>query len=108
MTQTLETKPTLLPTPMEKLAADKERVKAECALRKEKIDENFRYMRDYSGRLILSGLSSAVLPSPKQSGAKAEGLGLFSLVWNITRPLLFSWGIKRVQRVIGRATASNV
>lgn len=45
-------------TPLEKLISDKERIQRQCKRQEQKLNEDFSYIQENAGSLLLSGLSS--------------------------------------------------
>ena len=44
-------------TPLEKLISDKERIQRQCKRQEQKLNEDFSYIQENAGSLLLSGLS---------------------------------------------------
>lgn len=107
-------------TPLEKLISDKQRLLGECHIREEKLNEDFSYIQEHVGSLLLSGVSSLLFPSTKSHAKKEDsshkpvstassGLslgmsdylsmakGLLPMAWDIAQPMLLSWGIKKAK-----------
>lgn len=113
-------------TPLEKLISDKQRIMQECSFQEQKLNEDFLYIQDNAANLLLSGISSLLFPKTKAKSDKTEysptvpagesttpslGLsdylsvvqGLLPLAWDVARPLLVSWGIRKAQGwIIGK------
>jgi hypothetical protein len=112
-------------TPLEKLISDKQRILRECSFQEQKLNDDFLYIQDNASSLLLSGISSLLFPKTKAKSEKTDnnqpvagvspttplGLsdylsvaqGLFPLAWDVARPLLVSWGIRKAQAwVIGK------
>lgn len=110
-----------LQTPQEKLISDKARIQLECLMREQKLNDDFSYIQENAGSLLLSGLSALLFPSTKQTkktndnspvsvtpGQSAIPFGLseyvsigknmLPLVWDIAQPFLMTWGIKKAQK----------
>lgn len=108
-------------TPLEKLNFDKQRLLQESRNQEQKINEHFSYIKEHAGSLIFSGISSLIFPgtkshashedakpAPRPSGLPTASLGasdylsiakgMLPTVWDITRPLLLTWGIKKAQK----------
>lgn len=107
------------PNPLEILISEKEQIRIKCRLQEQKLNDDFSYIQQNSGNLLLSGLSSLLFPSRKSESsseaAKTEsreespsiilGLsdylsmvkGLLPVVWDIVRPVLITWGIARAR-----------
>lgn len=105
-------------TPLEKLISDKEHIRQQCALQEQKLNEDFSYMQENASSLLFSGISSLLFPNTKAkknesaetvavTNQPATPLGIsdlfavaqsmIPLAWDIARPLLLTWGIKKAQ-----------
>lgn len=107
-------------TPLEKLISERRRIQQECAVQEQKLNADFSYIQENAGTLLLSGLSTLLLPNTKAKSKEAEnsqpaqtsdvpsmslGLadylsvaqGLLPVAWEVARPLLTAWGIQKVQ-----------
>jgi hypothetical protein len=94
-------------TPVQKLLADKKRVKAECLAREERISGNILYVQAHSAGFILYSLSSFLFPGvtveskgESKKEDKSGGNPLFPLLWKMARPFLFTLVIKTVKKAI--------
>ncbi|GHU55969.1 hypothetical protein FACS189411_05500 [Bacteroidia bacterium] len=99
-------------TPLDKLIADKQLLEEQRLEQEQKLNENFRYIQDHSGRLLLSGVSTLLFPNTKSTKKEADNESIstqtvlapsaFSafvpIVWDIAKPLLISWGIERARK----------
>jgi hypothetical protein len=111
-------------SPVEQLLADKMSIEAQCREQEKKLGEDFAYLREHAPSLLFSGISS-LLFSSENSGRKAGGQtvatagegrqntalrtpfaasdylaitkSLLSVVWNISRPMLITWGINKAK-----------
>lgn len=116
------TKPIRL-TPLEQLISDKQRLEEACRVHEQKLSDDFSYVQENAGSLILSGISSMLFPSAKSNTKKEAspgimasaasaathslslGLsdylsiakGIFPFAWDIAQPFLFTWGIKKAK-----------
>ena len=110
-------------TPLEKLISDRRRIRQECVIQEQKLNNDFSYIQENAGSLLLSGVSTLLFPNTK---AKSKGTennspaqatetpslslgisdylsvaqGLLPAAWDVARPLLTAWGIQKVQRWI--------
>ena len=107
-------------TPLERLISERHRIQQECAVQEQKLNADFSYIQENAGTLLLSGLSTLLLPNTKAKSKEAEnnqpaqasdipsmslGLadylsvaqGLLPVAWEVARPLLTAWGIQKVQ-----------
>ena len=89
-------------------------------VQEQKLNADFSYIQENAGTLLLSGLSTLLLPNTKAKSKEAEnsqlaqtsdvpsmslGLadylsvaqGLLPVAWEVARPLLTAWGIQKVQ-----------
>lgn len=111
-------------TPLEKLRQDKDRVKSECREVEKRLNENYLYMQDHTASIVFSGISTLLFPgshSAKKENKADDGMLLpvvsaglslsdylsigksaLPYVWNIVRPVLFTWGIGKTQSVLFR------
>lgn len=109
-------------TPLERLISDKERVLSQCRQKEQKLNDDFSYIQENAGTLLLSGLSSILFNSKhdkadsdlmkaKPSPANEQqtlSLGftdyltiaksMMPIAWDIVQPILVSWGINRAKR----------
>lgn len=111
-------------TPLEKLISDKERIRQQCREQVQKLNNDFSYIQENAGNMLLSGLSSLVFPGSKQStrsdesgpstrnvGLPAVALGLseylsiakgmIPLAWELAQPFIVSWGIRKAKKWLG-------
>lgn len=107
-------------TPLEKLNSDKRNFRKVCTAQEQKLNDDFTYLHENMGSLILSGFSNLLFPNVKsktqttdtKSVVKTPGqtthplgfsdyfaiaLGVVPLVWDFTRPLIMTWGIKKAR-----------
>lgn len=54
-------------TPLEKLTADKQRIKLAAYMKEKELNANFQYIQEHGGKLLLSGAVSAILPGSKST-----------------------------------------
>ena len=107
-------------TPLERLIADKNRVKALCEEQGKVLNDDINYVQANVGKLLLSSLSSVLFPTSagknKTSSDVVESSGdsfpisliemlplaksLLPIAWDIVKPILISWGIKRVSNLV--------
>lgn len=52
-------------TPLEKLISDKRRIKRQCIIQKQKLNDDFSYIQEHAGSLLLSGVTSLLFPNSK-------------------------------------------
>lgn len=112
-------------TPLEKLLAEKSRIRSLTKKQEAKINEHFTYVQANAGNLFLSFISSMLFkPSSKEKkeGAKsaeatrtevatepfsfADLLPMTKLlgpvVWEVTKPILLSWSIKKASTFVAQ------
>ena len=53
-------------TPLEKLISDKRRIKRQCIIQKQKLNDDFSYIQEHAGSLLLSGVTSLLFPPAKR------------------------------------------
>lgn len=118
-------------TPLSKLQTDRERLRLLCRIQEQKLNEEFRYMRENAGRLLFSGISAlfstsgssksekkkaaALSPAPSVASLSSLrpadflslGTGLIPYAWEFTQPLLIAWGIRRAKKWIGNLFSSK-
>ena len=111
-------------TPLEKLLAEKERIRQQSRQQEQKLNEDLSYLQDNAGSLLLSGISSllfsgsatakkskALLPASVQSQAvhtPMASLGLadflpigkmmIPVLWELAQPLIITWCIRRLKK----------
>ena len=102
-------------TPREKLKAER--------LQEQRLNEDFAYVQENAGSLLMSGLSMLLFPSNKKHTKEQKqttatttqvpvSLGLsdylsvaqslLPVAWDVVRPLLTAWGIQKIQTWIIR------
>lgn len=112
------------PTPLEKLISDKSRILEQCKVQEQKLNEDFSYIQENAGNLLLSGLSSLLFPGNKSTtktntnerttsssttGQPAISLGfgdylsvakgMLPVVWDLAQPFIMTWGIKKAKKL---------
>lgn len=117
-------------TPLEKLNSDKRKLLKVCTEQEHKLNDDFTYIQNNAGSLVLSGLSGLIFPNTKSKTQTTDtktpakttghttsplkvadyltiGLGAVPLIWDFARPLVMSWGIKKanswvIKKLFGR------
>ena len=110
-------------TPREKLKAERLRLQQACLLQEQRLNEDFAYVQENAGSLLMSGLSMLLFPSNKKHTKEQKqttatttqvpvSLGLsdylsvaqslLPVAWDVVRPLLAAWGIQKIQTWIIR------
>lgn len=106
-------------TPLEKLISDKQRIQHACRLQEQKLNDDFLYIQENASSLLLSGVSSLLFPKTKKANAGSPtdaaptteipsgplnisdylsvAQGLLPVAWDVVRPLLVTWGIRKAQ-----------
>jgi len=104
-------------TPLEKLISDRNRLQERCLLQEQVLNSDFIYIQENSASLLFSGITWLFFGKSKPAPAnerkalhadgneKAEtlgfsdiisiGKGMLPVVWEIVKPILFSWGIRK-------------
>lgn len=112
-------------TPLEKLISDKNRLQERCRLKEQDLNSDFTYIQENSASLLLSGITSLLFGKSKQAPAserkalytegneKAEmlglsdiisiGKGMLPVVWDIVKPILISWGMRKAGKLFTNA-----
>ena len=96
------------PTPLDMLMAEQRRVRESCRVQEQKINEDFKFIHDHSGRILFAGISSLFFSKRRENrendgGEEAEGqipmLGMMfknisPLLWEAALPILYvgDWG----------------
>lgn len=85
-------------SPIERLQAEKQRVRSLCRQQEEKLSGDWEYIRDHSGSLLLSGITTLMFPGHKsatpggeQSGQDSLFKGMLPVIWGMVKPILLSW-----------------
>lgn len=111
-----------LQTPLEKLNSDKQKFRKLCTTQEQELNDDFTYLHEHVGSLLLSGFSSLLFPNSRsktkttdtnaKTPAKTTGqpvahlgvsdyftiaLGAVPLVWDFARPFVMTWGIRKAQ-----------
>ena len=110
-------------TPREKLKAERLRLQQACLLQEQRLNEDFAYVQENAGSVLMSGLSMLLFPSNKSRTKEQKqttvtttqvpvSLGLsdylsvaqslLPVAWDVVRPLLTAWGIQKIQTWIIR------
>ena len=107
-------------TPLEKLISNRLQLQAKCDIQKQKLNEHFSYIQENAGNLFLFGISSLLFSPSKEKKSGTEtnyskqtsevstaSLGfsdyisvvqsLLPMAWDVARPLLTAWGLKKIQ-----------
>ena len=59
-------------TPLEKLISERRRIQQECMVQEQKLNADFSYIQENAGTLLLSGLSTLLLPNTKAKSKETE------------------------------------
>ena len=119
-------------TPYEILLADKEKIRQHCRQQELKLNEAFAYINENAVSLLLSGVSSLLFPGsatskknkalPSSEYIRSDNEQLTSLsfsdylsigkmmipvIWEITKPVLITWGINKVKKIITQEFKSS-
>ncbi len=115
MMQQIQNKPL---TPLEKLISDKERIRKQCVIQEQKLNDDFSYIQENAGSLLISGFTTLLFPNTKSKKTESTetattasqpvtpigfsdylsiAQGLLPVAWDIVRPFLLTWGIRKAQ-----------
>ena len=115
MMQQIQNKPL---TPLEKLISDKERIRKQCVIQEQKLNDDFSYIQENAGSLLISGFTTLVFPNTKSKKTESTetatsasqpvtpigfsdylsiAQGLLPVAWDVVRPFLLTWGIRKAQ-----------
>lgn len=115
MMQQIQNKPL---TPLEKLISDKERIRKQCVIQEQKLNDNFSYIQENAGSLLISGFTTLLFPNTKSKKTESTetattasqpvtpigfsdylsiAQGLLPVAWDVVRPFLLTWGIRKAQ-----------
>lgn len=56
------------PTPLDMLMAEQRRVRESCRVQEQKINEDFKFIHDHSGRILFAGISSLFFLNEEKTG----------------------------------------
>ena len=115
MMQQIQHKPL---TPLEKLISDKERIRKQCVIQEQKLNDDFSYIQENAGSLLISGFTTLLFPNSKSKKTESTetattasqsvtpigfsdylsiAQGLLPVAWDVVRPFLLTWGIRKAQ-----------
>ena len=111
MMQQIQNKPL---TPLEKLISDKERIRKQCVIQEQKLNDDFSYIQENAGSLLISGFTTLLFPNTKTESTETAtasqpvtpigfsdylsiAQGLLPVAWDVIRPFLLTWGIRKAQ-----------
>ena len=115
MMQQIQNKPL---TPLEKLISDKERIRKQCVIQEQKLNDAFSYIQENAGSLLISGFTTLLFPNTKSKKTESTetattasqpvtpigfsdylsiAQGLLPVAWDVVRPFLLTWGIRKAQ-----------
>ena len=106
-------------TPLEKLISDKERIRRQCVIQEQKLNDDFSYIQENAGSLLISGFTTLLFPNTKSKKTESSDAivatndqpvtpmgfsdylsiaqGLLPVAWDVARPFLLTWGIRKAQ-----------
>jgi hypothetical protein len=114
MMQQIQNKPL---TPLEKLISDKERIRKQCVIQEQKLNDDFSYIQENAGSLLISGFTTLLFPNSKSKKTESTetattasqpvtpigfsdylsiAQGLLPVAWDVVRPFLLTWGIRKL------------
>ena len=115
MMQQIQNKPL---TPLAKLISDKERIRKQCVIQEQKLNDDFSYIQENAGSLLISGFTTLLFPNSKSKKTESTetattasqpvtpigfsdylsiAQGLLPVAWDVVRPFLLTWGIRKAQ-----------
>ncbi len=115
MMQQIQNKPL---SPLEKLISDKERIRKQCVIQEQKLNDDFSYIQENAGSLLISGFTTLLFPNSKSKKTESTetattasqpvtpigfsdylsiAQGLLPVAWDVVRPFLLTWGIRKAQ-----------
>ena len=115
MMQQIQNKPL---TPLEKLISDKERIRKQCVIQEQKLNDDFSYIQENAGSLLIAGFTTLLFPNTKSKKTESTetattasqpvtpigfsdylsiAQGLLPVAWDVVRPFLLTWGIRKAQ-----------
>ena len=115
MMQQIQNKPL---TPLEKLISDKERIRKQCVIQEQKLNDDFSYIQENAGSLLISGFTTLLFPNTKSKKTESTetattasqpvtpigfsdylsiAQGLLLVASDVIRPCLLTWGIRKAQ-----------
>ena len=115
MMQQIQNKPL---TPLEKLISDKERIRKQCVIQEQKLNDDFSYIQENAGSLLISGFTTLLFPNTNSKKTESTetattasqpvtpigfsdylsiAQGLLPVAWDVVRPFLLTWGIRKAQ-----------
>ena len=115
MMQQIQNKPL---TPLEKLISDKERIRKQCGIQEQKLNDDFSSIQENAGSLLISGFTTLLFPNTKSKKTESTetattasqpvtpigfsdylsiAQGLLPVAWDVVRPFLLTWGIRKAQ-----------
>ena len=115
MMQQIQNKPL---TPLEKLISDKERIRKQCVIQEQKLNDDFSYIQENAGSLLISDFTTLLFPNTKSKKTESTetattasqpvtpigfsdylsiAQGLLPVAWDVVRPFLLTWGIRKAQ-----------
>lgn len=108
-------------TPLEKLISDKRRIRQQCVIQEQKLSDDFSYIQENAGSLLLSGVTTLLFPNSKSTKKECApapakndtplaslgisdylgiAQGILPMVWDVARPFMITWGIRKAQNWI--------
>ena len=112
-------------TPLQKLSADKEHIRRQCCRQEQKLNEGILYLQDNAAGLLISGASALLfsgsggttqkdktVSSPAHSHATTSlglsdylsiGKMMVPVLWEIAQPLIITWCIRKMKKIITNA-----
>ena len=112
-------------TPLQKLSTEKEHIRQQCCRQEQKLNAGILYLQDNAAGLLISGASALLfsgsggtaqkdktVSSPAHSHATTSlglsdylsiGKMMVPVLWEIAQPLIITWGIRKMKKIIANA-----
>ena len=71
MQQQIQNKPL---TPLEKLIFDKEQIRRQCVVQEQKLNDDFLYIQENAGSLLISGFTGLLFPNTKSTSRQPRSV----------------------------------
>lgn len=100
------------PTPLDMLMEKQRQVRESCRMQEQKINEDFRFMHNHSGRILFTGLSSLFFSRSKETTKFDAGIERDVPVWEMALksaspwllemalPVLMRWGVSKISDLL--------
>lgn len=81
-------------TPLERLLLEKKEVRRLCRVQEQRLSDDWLYIRNNAGHLLVSELMTTLWRTRKVNSPKSEKSGvrgLAAMVWKMARPFVWRW-----------------